>query len=102
MNFIFAFIFRDLELDRDELFEKARGEILNEVVSLSQVSVKDWEEKLRGELWKSISHYIFEHVYLPAGYSVNQTNSSGKDNILPVFYFNSNPTLKNYLYKLFF
>ncbi|XP_025415511.1 dynamin-like 120 kDa protein, mitochondrial isoform X2 [Sipha flava] len=73
---------RDLELDRDELFEKARGEILNEVVSLSQVSVKDWEEKLRGELWKSISHYIFEHVYLPAGYSVNQTNSSASFNTM--------------------
>lgn len=70
-----------MELDRDELFEKARGEILNEVVNLSLVSVKDWEEKLSEELWKGISHYIFENVYLPAGYSVNQTNSTGNDNI---------------------
>lgn len=42
------------------------------------MSVKDWEEKLSAELWKGISHYIFENVYLPAGYSVNQTNSTGK------------------------
>lgn len=44
------------------------------------MSVKDWEEKLSAELWKGISHYIFENVYLPAGYSVNQTNSTGNDN----------------------
>lgn len=75
------------------MFEKARGEILNEVVSLSQVSAKDWEEKLSAELWKGISHYIFENVYLPAGYSVNQTNSTGKNNILQVFNFYSNQIL---------
>jgi len=45
------------------------------------VSVKDWEEKLSAELWTGISHYIFENIYLPAGYSVNQTNSTGKNNI---------------------
>lgn len=45
------------------------------------MSVKDWEEKLSNELWTGISHYIFENVYLPAGYSVNQTNSTGNDNI---------------------
>jgi len=69
-----------LELDRDELFEKARGEVLNEVVNLSLVSVKDWEDKLNVELWNGISHYIIENVYLPAGFSVNQTNSPGNDN----------------------
>jgi len=62
------------------LFEKARGEVLNEVVNLSLVSVKDWEEKLNAELWNGISHYIIENVYLPAGYSVNQTNSTGNNN----------------------
>jgi len=71
---------RYLELDRDELFEKARGEVLNEVVNLSLVSANDWEEKLSAEIWNGISHYIIENVYLPAGYSVNQTNSTGNDN----------------------
>jgi len=80
-EFLTLIHFRYLELDRDELFERARGEILNEVVNLSLVSVKDWEEKLSVELWKGISHYIFENVYLPAGYSVNQTNSTGNCNI---------------------
>ncbi|XP_060875798.1 dynamin-like 120 kDa protein, mitochondrial isoform X2 [Metopolophium dirhodum] len=73
---------RYLELDRDELFEKARGEVLNEVVNLSLVSVKDWEEKLSAELWNGISHYIIENVYLPAGYSVNQTNSTASFNTM--------------------
>lgn len=73
-------------MDRDELFEKARGEILNEVVNLSLVSVKDWEEKLSAELWTGISHYIFENIYLPAGYSVNQTNSTGNNIYCKTFY----------------
>ncbi|KAF0756855.1 dynamin-like 120 kDa protein, mitochondrial isoform X1 [Aphis craccivora] len=73
---------RYLELDRDELFEKARGEVLNEVVNLSLVSAKDWEEKLNAELWNGISHYIIENVYLPAGYSVNQTNSTASFNTM--------------------
>ncbi|XP_050426803.1 dynamin-like 120 kDa protein, mitochondrial isoform X2 [Adelges cooleyi] len=73
---------RYLELDRDELFEKARGEVLNEVVNLSLVSVKDWEEKLSTELWNSISHYIMENVYLPAAYSAHQTNSTASFNTM--------------------
>ncbi|XP_015376444.1 PREDICTED: dynamin-like 120 kDa protein, mitochondrial isoform X2 [Diuraphis noxia] len=73
---------RYLELDRDELFEKARGEVLNEVVNLSLVSVNAWEEKLSAELWNGISHYIIENIYLPAGYSVNQTNSTASFNTM--------------------
>lgn len=35
------------ELDRNELFEKAKNEILDEVISLSQVTPKHWEEILQ-------------------------------------------------------
>lgn len=59
------------ELDRDELFEKARGEILDEIVNLSQVSVQHWEEVLLTKLWDKVFNYVFETIYLPAAQSGN-------------------------------
>lgn len=63
------------ELDRNELFEKARGEILDEVVNLSLVSPKEWEEALMKKLWEKVATHVFENLYLPAA----QSNSSGKN-----------------------
>lgn len=54
------------ESSRDELFEKAKGEILDEVVNLSQISAKDWENLLYNKLWEKLSNYCFENVYLAA------------------------------------
>lgn len=65
--------FRLRELDRDELFERARGEILDEIINLSQVSPKKWEELLLSKLWEKVSNHVFENIYLPAA----QTGSSG-------------------------
>lgn len=62
------------EQDRDELFERARGEILDEVVNLSQVSPKQWEERLLNNIWDKVSDHVFENIYIPAA----QTGSSGK------------------------
>ena len=62
------------ELDRNELFEKARGEILDEVVNLSLVSTKEWEDALMKKLWAKVATHVFENLYLPAA----QSNSSGK------------------------
>ncbi|XP_045102856.1 dynamin-like 120 kDa protein, mitochondrial isoform X3 [Portunus trituberculatus] len=67
---------RTRELDRDELFEKARGDILDEVVNLSQVSPKQWEEVLSKKMWEKMATYIFENIYLPAA----QATSSGTFN----------------------
>ncbi|XP_068905877.1 dynamin-like GTPase OPA1, mitochondrial isoform X3 [Tenebrio molitor] len=60
------------EQDRDELFERARSEILDEVVNLSQVSPKQWEESLMTKIWDKVSSHVFENIYLPAA----QTGSS--------------------------
>ena len=49
------FPFRIRELDRDELFEKARGEILDEVINLSLISPQTWEEAIGKELWEKVS-----------------------------------------------
>jgi optic atrophy protein 1 len=69
---------RQRELDRDELFEKARGEILDEMVNLSQVSAKQWEDLFMQRLWDKVSNYVFERIYLPAG----QSGNSGQFNTM--------------------
>lgn len=61
------------ESSRDELYEKAKGEILDEVVNLSQVSAKKWDEILNDKLWEKLSNYVFEHIYLPAAQSGSQS-----------------------------
>jgi optic atrophy protein 1 len=64
------------ELDRDELFEKARGEILDEVINLASIKSKEWEDSLSKLLIDESSNYIFEEIYMPAA----QTNSLGAFN----------------------
>ncbi|XP_017069266.1 dynamin-like 120 kDa protein, mitochondrial isoform X4 [Drosophila eugracilis] len=57
------------ESGRDELFDKAKGEILDEVVTLSQISAKKWDDALNTKLWEKLSNYVFETIYLPAAQS---------------------------------
>ncbi|XP_069583264.1 dynamin-like GTPase OPA1, mitochondrial isoform X1 [Ranitomeya imitator] len=64
------------ELDRNELFEKAKNEILDEVISLTQVTPKHWEEILQRTLWERVSTHVIENIYLPAA----QTTNSGTFN----------------------
>lgn len=62
------------ELDRDELFERSRGELLDEVVNLSQLSPKHWEEVLSKRLWEGMSSYVMDSIYLPAAQTGNAGN----------------------------
>uniref|UniRef100_A0A8C2AIE7 Dynamin-like GTPase OPA1, mitochondrial n=1 Tax=Cyprinus carpio TaxID=7962 RepID=A0A8C2AIE7_CYPCA len=59
------------ELDRNELYEKAKNEILDEVISLSQVTPKHWESILQKKLWERVSTHVIENIYLPAAQSMN-------------------------------
>ncbi|NP_001125695.1 dynamin-like 120 kDa protein, mitochondrial precursor [Pongo abelii] len=59
------------ELDRNELFEKAKNEILDEVISLSQATPKHWEEILQQSLWERVSTHVIENIYLPAAQTMN-------------------------------
>ncbi|XP_041331573.1 dynamin-like 120 kDa protein, mitochondrial isoform X2 [Pyrgilauda ruficollis] len=59
------------ELDRNELFEKAKNEILDEVISLTQVTPKHWEEMLEKTLWERVSTHVIENIYLPAAQTAN-------------------------------
>ncbi|XP_058846400.1 dynamin-like 120 kDa protein, mitochondrial isoform X4 [Acipenser ruthenus] len=59
------------ELDRNELFEKAKNEILDEVISLSQVTPKHWQDILQKKLWERVSTHVIENIYLPAAQTMN-------------------------------
>ncbi|KAJ8357325.1 hypothetical protein SKAU_G00201190 [Synaphobranchus kaupii] len=64
------------ELDRNELFEKAKNEILDEVITLSQVTPKHWQTILQKKLWERMHSHVLENIYLPAA----QTLDSGTFN----------------------
>uniref|UniRef100_A0A9J8CEU1 Dynamin-like GTPase OPA1, mitochondrial n=1 Tax=Cyprinus carpio carpio TaxID=630221 RepID=A0A9J8CEU1_CYPCA len=59
------------ELDRNELYEKAKNEILDEVISLSQVTPQHWESILQKKLWERVSTHVIENIYLPAAQTMN-------------------------------
>ncbi|RWS26518.1 hypothetical protein B4U80_03302 [Leptotrombidium deliense] len=59
------------ELDRDELFERARGEMLDEIINLSQLSPKHWEEVISKRLWDKVSIFVFEQIYLPSAHNLD-------------------------------
>ena len=68
------------ELDRDELFEKARGEILDEIVNLSLVSSQTWEQAIESKLWDKVSSFAFENIYLPAAQSQGASRQISQHN----------------------
>lgn len=57
---------RQRELDRDELFERARAELLDQSAELSAVAPPAWEKRLQHELWQAAQDKVFGAIYLPA------------------------------------
>ncbi|KAI6242784.1 hypothetical protein M3Y99_00185600 [Aphelenchoides fujianensis] len=53
------------ELDRDELFDKARSEILDEVVNLSLLQADEWDHILSEKLLSVASEHVFDQILLP-------------------------------------
>ena len=58
-------------IHQEELFEKARGEILDEIINLSHVTPQQWEEAFHQKLWDKTSTHVFENIYLPASQATN-------------------------------
>ncbi|XP_061725354.1 dynamin-like 120 kDa protein, mitochondrial isoform X2 [Cydia pomonella] len=57
---------RQRELDRDELFERARAELLDQSAELSAVPAAAWEKRLTSALWTTASGKVFNAIYLPS------------------------------------
>ncbi|XP_052747919.1 dynamin-like 120 kDa protein, mitochondrial isoform X2 [Galleria mellonella] len=57
---------RQRELDRDELFERARAELLDQSAELSALPPAAWQQRLQQALWSAAAAKVFEGVYLPA------------------------------------
>lgn len=56
---------------QEELFEKARGEILDEIINLSHVTPQQWEDAFHQKLWDKTAMHVFENIYLPASQASN-------------------------------
>ncbi|XP_018667792.2 dynamin-like GTPase OPA1, mitochondrial [Ciona intestinalis] len=57
------------ELDRTELFEKAKNEILDDMLSLVNIPPQKWEATLQTRMWDNVSNHVIENIYLPAAQS---------------------------------
>ncbi|CAH3016232.1 unnamed protein product [Porites evermanni] len=64
------------ELDRNELFDKARNEILDEVLTLSEITPQMWEDIITKHLWSEVASHFIENIYLPAAQANNPSNFS--------------------------
>nr|CAH8829871.1 unnamed protein product [Trichobilharzia regenti] len=66
------------EMDREELFEKARNNILDDLISLNGISSTVWEKSIRSELWNKLKDHIFTKIIEPSQHIDNlgtfQTN----------------------------
>ena len=67
---------------QDELFEKARGEILDEIINLSHVTPQQWEDAFHRKLWQQTSAHVLESIYLPA----SQASNPGLESSYPPVY----------------
>ncbi|VUZ53464.1 unnamed protein product [Hymenolepis diminuta] len=54
------------EMDREELFDKGRNEILDNLVSLSRIPSVTWEKKIKERLWQKLQGYVFDNIFEPA------------------------------------
>ena len=54
------------ELDRAQLFEKGKEEILDRLVKINVLDEGKFEEDLRRKIWQRIEKHFIKEIYLPA------------------------------------
>ncbi|XP_065842298.1 dynamin-like GTPase OPA1, mitochondrial [Oscarella lobularis] len=54
------------ELDRNELFEKGRDEMLDQVASLLRVMPQEWDDAFAARLVDAMSSTVVDRIYMPA------------------------------------
>lgn len=59
---------------QNELFDKARNEILDEVLTLSEITPQMWEDIITKHLWSAVASHFIEAIYLPAAQADNPSN----------------------------
>ena len=59
---------------QNELFDKARNEILDEVLTLSEITPQMWEDIITKHLWSAVAPHFIEAIYLPAAQADNPSN----------------------------
>ena len=69
-------IFYKLVSLQNELFDKARNEILDEVLTLSEITPQMWEDIINKHLWLEVASHFIENIYLPATQANNPSNFS--------------------------
>ncbi|XP_065217701.1 dynamin-like 120 kDa protein, mitochondrial isoform X2 [Planococcus citri] len=71
-------------LDRSELFDKGRSEILDQVVNLCEINVKHWEDMLAANLWNKVKDIVFENIYLSAAHAPENGKYTKKNEIFHI------------------
>lgn len=69
------------EMDRNDLFEKAKDDILDDISALHKLTPIQWEELLQANLWDKIAHTVVDGIYLNAAQCTNPSNFNTKVDI---------------------
>ena len=62
---------------QNDLFEKAKDEILDKIAALHKLTPLEWETLIQEALWNGIQHKVVDEIYLDAAecHSVSHFNT---------------------------
>ncbi|KAL5264482.1 hypothetical protein ACHWQZ_G005539 [Mnemiopsis leidyi] len=69
------------EMDRNDLFEKAKDDILDDIAALHKSTPLEWETLLQENLWEKIHPKVVDDIYLGAAECTTSSNFNTKVDI---------------------